>query len=272
MMNLINVNSKKGIVNLFSDFLLQKIDRNLNSIIQVTDLNNFFLINGTTESKDLLDLAKIKDEFISKYQDLLKSIGYPDNINTMDLIKYGKSPSEGDDRYLWSTFYNSNRPIYHQDIIDVYGSDKEYYSMMYDKGIVYELDYTTIITPSKFTTIPFQVTSEFPYGYSLSMGRSLLYYSEYIANQVITPSMSNRIDILLTNKISEEGEQIIDVKFDSNISEETIKSMILDVFDFNFEEFNKKLESYDLCDDIKKPTESKPWLVKDKHPNDLLVF
>jgi hypothetical protein len=48
--------------------------------------------------------------------------------------------------------------------------------------------------------------------------------------------------------------------------------MVLDIFDFDFEGFNKKLESYDLCDDIKKPTESKPWLVMDKHPNDLLVL
>jgi S-adenosylmethionine synthetase len=115
------------------------------------------------------------------------------------------------------------------------------------------------------------MTSEFPHGYSLSMGRTLFYYSEYIANQILTPSMANQMDILLTNKIT-NGEQVIDFKFDSLISEEKIKSMVLDIFDFDFEGFNKRLESYDLCDDIKKPTESKPWLVMDKHPNDLLVL
>jgi hypothetical protein len=271
-MNLIKLNSKKGIVNLFADFLLQNIDKDLNTIIQITDLNNFFLVNGITESQTILDLSKIKDEFISKYQDLLTEVGYPDSINTMDLIKYGKSPSESENRYLWSTFYNSSRPIYHQDVIDVCGSDKEYYSISYNNGLVYELDYNTITTPSKFTTTPYQITSEFPYGYSLSMGRGLLYYSEYIANQIITPSMSNMVDILITNKTNEDGEQVFDIRFDSPISEETIKSMVLDIFDFDLVSFNKKLESYDLCDDIKKPTESKPWLVRDKDSKDLIVF
>jgi hypothetical protein len=47
---------------------------------------------------------------------------------------------------------------------------------------------------------------------------------------------------------------------------------VLDNFNFDFESFNKSLESYDICDDIKKPTESKPWLVKDVNPVDLTIF
>ena len=270
-MKLIKYNSKKGIVNLFSDYILQKIDRNLNSIIQITDLNNFFIINGITESQVLLDISKIKDEFISEYSGLLKNLGYSENINTMDLIQYGKSPVEDDNRYLWTTFYNSTRPIYHTEVMMSNLSNKEIHSIDYSNGLVYEIDYTPVILPSKFTISPIQMTSEFPHGYSLSMGRTLFYYSEYISNQILTPSMANQMDILLTNKVT-NGEQVIEFKFDSLISEETIKSMVLDIFDFDFEGFNKKLESYDLCDDIKKPTESKPWLVKDKHPNDLLVL
>jgi hypothetical protein len=189
----------------------------------------------------------------------------------MDLIKYGKSPIEGDNRHLWTTFYNSTRPIYHTEVMMSNLSNKEIQSIDYSNGLVYEIDYTQSILPSKFTITPIQMTSEFPHGYSLSMGRTLFYYSEYIANQILTPSMANQMDILLTNKVT-NGEQVIDFKFDSLISEEKIKSMVLDIFDFDFEGFNKKLESYDFCDDIKKPTESKPWLVMDKHPNDLLVL
>ena len=270
-MKLIKYNSKKGIVNLFSDYILQKIDRSLNSIIQITDLNNFFIINGITESQVLLDISKIKDEFISEYSGLLKDSGYSENINTMDLIQYGKSFIEGDNRNLWTTFYNSTRPIYHTEVMMSNLSNKEIQSIDYSNGLVYEIDYTQSILPSKFTIAPIQMTSEFPHGYSLSMGRTLFYYSEYIANQILTPSMANQMDILLTNKFT-NGEQVIDFKFDSLISEEKIKSMVLDIFDFDFEGFNKKLESYDFCDDIKKPTESKPWLVMDKHPNDLLVL
>jgi hypothetical protein len=270
-MKLIKYNSKKGIVNLFSDYILQKIDRSLNSIIQITDLNNFFIINGITESQVLLDISKIKDEFISEYSGLLKDSGYSENINTMDLIQYGKSFIEGDNRNLWTTFYNSTRPIYHTDVMSANLSDKQIHSIDYSNGLVYEMDYTSVTPTSKFTISPIQMTSEFPHGYSLSMGRTLYYYSEYITNQIISPSMANQIDILLTNKVN-NGEQVIEFKFDSLISEKKIKSMVLDIFDFDFEGFNKKLESYDLCDDIKKPTESKPWLVMDKHPNDLLVF
>ena len=270
-MKLIKYNSKKGVTNLFADYILQKIDRNLDSIIQVTDFDNFFIINGKTESQVLLDILKIKDEFVSKYGSLLKEVGYSENINTMDLIQYGKSPSESPDRYLWTTLYNSTRPIYHTEVMIANQSDKEIYSVDYSKGLVYEIDYTSVIRPSKFTITPIQMTSEFPHGYSLSMGRTLYYYSEYIVNQIIRPSMTNQMDILLTNKVV-DNEQVIDFRFDSVISEETIKSMVLDIFDFNFESFNESISSYDFCDDIKKPTEVKPWLVKDKNPKDLIVF
>ena len=104
------------------------------------------------------------------------------------------------------------------------------------------------------------------------MDRALLYYSEYIVNQIMSPSMSNKIDLYLTTKKNDEGEQIIDVKFTSPISEEIIKSMILDVFTFDISKFTKSIGGYDLCDDIKKPTESKPWLVNDINPKDLIVF
>jgi hypothetical protein len=79
-------------------------------------------------------------------------------------------------------------------------------------------------------------------------------------------------DEWMFNKKNEEGEQIIDVRFESPISTESIKSMILDVFSFNMSDFNTYLEGYDFCDDIKKPTEVKPWLVRDINPKDLIVF
>ena len=84
--------------------------------------------------------------------------------------------------------------------------------------------------------------------------------------------MSNKIDFYLTTKKNDDDEQIIEIKFTSPISEETIKSMILDVFTFDLPKFIKTIGNYDLCNDIKKPTESKPWLVNDINPKDLIVF
>ena len=54
--------------------------------------------------------------------------------------------------------------------------------------------------------------------------------------------------------------------------EDSVKSIILANFTFDFHQFENKLIDYSLCDDIKKPTEVKPWLVKDVNPNDLIVF
>lgn len=272
-MKLIKLNTKLGVINLFSDYILKYIDKTLDTVIQVTDVGHFLIINGVTESSELLDIQKIKDDFIAEYYDLLIGVGYSENLNTMDLIKYNTKITKSESRYLWSTFYNSERPLYHSEVLETSKSDKFVYSINYDNGLTYELDYTSYITPSKFTILPQQITSSFPHGHSLTMNRLLLYYSEYISNQIISPSMSNQIDLFLTNKKNEEGETIIEVKFKSVISEESIKSMILDVFSFDYEKFNNDfLKDYDLCDDIKKPTEAKPWLVRDVNPKDLIVF
>jgi hypothetical protein len=59
-MRLLNKNSKRFIINLFSDFILSKINRSEKSIIQVSDCNNFVVVIGKSTSKDILDLLAIK--------------------------------------------------------------------------------------------------------------------------------------------------------------------------------------------------------------------
>lgn len=271
-MKLINLNSKKGIINLFADYILKSIDPNLNTIIQITEFNYLMVINGMTESSDLLDLSKIKDKFFSENQNLLVEFGYKEPFKTLDLIQYNKKITNSPFRFLWSTMYNSKRPVYHESVIEQYNSEKEFYSVDYDNGLVYELDYHSIITPSKFKVTPLQISSEFPYGYSLSMDRLLLYYSEYIVNQIIKTSMSERLDIYLTNQKNSDGEQILNIKTYGHVDERKIKSMVLDLFTFEFDEFKEKIKSYDLCEDIKSPLSDKPWLIKDKNQKDLIIF
>ena len=269
-MKLIKYNSKKGIVNLFSDYILQKIDRNLNSIIQITDLNNFFIINGITESQVLLDISKIKDEFISEYSGLLKNLGYSENINTMDLIQYGKSPVEDDNRYLWTTFYNSTRPIYHTEVMMSNLSNKEIHSIDYSNGLVYEIDYTPVILPSKFTISPIQMTSEFPHGYSLSMGRQELYYSEHICNQLFDVLLTDKLTFKYSSVKVDEDNQI-DITANTLHPKKDIISMILDVFDFDLKVFREKLENYNILEDIISPDVNKPYLVQDRLV-DIIIF
>lgn len=271
-MKLINLNSRRGIVNLFADFILKRIDHQFNTIIQVTDLNYFLLINGVTESNDLLNLQKIKDEFISEYQALLKNVGYGEVFNIMDIIQYGKSPAKNEFRDLWARFYDSPRPAYHCEL-DPQEMAKNAMSVDYDNGLVYEVNYDSESGPFMTKYSEIQISSGFPHGYSLSMGRTLFYYSEYIANQVMPSTFTTEMEFYISNKKNDDDEQIIDIRsFTSYNLRSDIISVILDNFNFDFKQFEKLLVGYDLCDDIKKPTEEKPWLVKDINPKDLIII
>ena len=47
--------------------------------------------------------------------------------------------------------------------------------------------------------------------------------------------------------------------------------MVLDVFDFDMLKFNNIIKDYNILDDLLKPLDNKPWLIKDK-TNDLILF
>ena len=270
-MKLINLNSKKGVVNVFADYILKRFDKQSETVIQVTDFNHFFIVNGITNTTTVLDLSVVKDEFISEYQDLLKDVGYEENLSIMDLIKYDDKINK--ETSVECDFYDSERNIYHPILTNYKFSENYIYSVNYDYDFTYETKrgYKSLVRG--FFQSPLQITSEFPHGYSYSMGRTLLYYSEYIAHNILSSVICNKVSILLTTNVDNNDEQdiIIDC-YKSFLSNEQIKSMVLDNFNFDFESFNKSLESYDICDDIKKPTESKPWLVKDVNPVDLTIF
>lgn len=273
-MKLINLNSKKGIVNLFADYILERIDKQYESIIQVTDLTYFFLVYGITESTDILDLNTIKVDFINEYGELLVSNGYSKNLNIMDLITYDKKPIESKDRHLWVKLHNSDRPIYHPKILNQTLSSNKILSIDYSNELEYEVGVNSSFNTSvKFKTTELQLSSEFPYGYSLKSGRSLLYYSEYIMNQLFQSIHLNSIELYISNNKSSDGDQVIEVVVDGYEKiENSVKSIILDNFTFDFHQFESKLNDYNLCNDIKKPTESKPWLVKDVNQIDLLMI
>ena len=86
-MRKINKNSRRGVVNLFADFILTRIDKKENSIIQVTDCGPFVVINGQTTSNTQLDIQKITSDFFEWFSDILTDLEIK-NFNTVDLIKY----------------------------------------------------------------------------------------------------------------------------------------------------------------------------------------
>jgi hypothetical protein len=70
---------------------------------------------------------------------------------------------------------------------------------------------------------------------------------------------------MITKQKYDDDDLKISIKADSIYSKKTIKSLVLDVFDFNLGKFQSMfLENYNLTTEIETQLYSKPWLVKDR--------
>jgi hypothetical protein len=223
-MRLINKNSRRGIANLFADFILSKIKRTEKSIIQVTDCGAFMIVNGLTTSNEYLNINEIKNEFKESFGDVLKELEMLD-LNTIDVIRYNEDI----------------KPIH--------------------KGWVIVNKNTFVEEPDPDIS-EISISSEFPYGYSLDCGRINTYYSHYIMNHMFNLLGVDEVSFYFTNE--EEDEDLkIKIVSDSKIDKKSIKSLILDVFDFDMESFRERLSDYNLIDDILNPNRDKPYLKQD---------
>jgi len=231
-MRKINKNSRRGIVNLFADFILSRIDKKENSIIEVIDCESFMVIKGNTTSNKLLDLDKIKLDFINQFSEILKTSGF-EKINTLDIINYNQEIDN-----IESGWVSINKKIF-------------------------------IDEPEPIKLL--SVSSEFPYGYSLNCGRSMVYYSHYIFNHMYSLLGVNSLDFFFTKNEDEDEDLKIKIVSNSRINNEKIKSLVLDVFSFDLEEFNSRLDKYDLLQDILSPDREKPYLKQDMLEHVVLV-
>jgi hypothetical protein len=224
-MRLINKNSRRGVVNLLADFILSKIDKKENSIIQVSDCGPFMVINGVTTSNEVLDIEKIKKEFTDWFSELIPDIDI-DKLNTIDVIRYGEEVNN-----IETGWVKVNK--------DVFVEEPE---------PLFELS----------------INSEFPYGYSLNCGRLMVYYSHYIFNHIYSTIGSDEIDFYFTKKINEDEDLEIKVISKSRLDNKSIESLILDVFDFDLNTFAEKLKDYDLFFFFFFPIKEKPYLKQDR--------
>ena len=274
-MKYINEKSNRGIVNLFSDYLLKELtkENNIDAVIEVTDCGKFFIVNGLTNSNKILDMTKLKSSFLEEYKELLSEFGYT-QINIIDVITYGQELVKKSE-YTYN-FYDSVRPIYSQSIIDYVSNDTQglkYHSISDTNGLTLELDYSEENTKdlTTFNYSPLNITSEFPHGYSLDMGRLEFYYSEYIANHLFCHSITDKIQFKYSNIKNNDDDYMININTTSVHNNESIVSMVLDVFDFDMLKFKSTIKSYDIIGDLTKPFDKKPWLIKDRI-KDLVIF
>ena len=267
-MKYINKFSKEGFVNLFADYIITQINPQHKTRIQVIDFKSFLVVYGSTSSDEVLDLNKIRDTFIESNKQLVDFLNLK-HINIIDLIDY-REPLSPNEYYF--TYYKSERPIFHQKVIDEVNKTSTEYNKEFLNNINYtdriELEFYSPFLPDKLnivnTTNFMSVSSSFPYGYSLNLGRREFYYGEYVCNHLF--------DILVTNKIifkystdTINDDLNIEIICDSIYTDKDIKSLVLDVFDFNLNKFeNDYLFDYVIDRDIDGQFEIKPWLIKDK--------
>lgn len=225
-------NTRRYFVNLFADYILSKFDKSENTIIQVTDFENFVVVNGQTTSSKVLDLNDIKYEFSGWFDDLLSSLDIKE-INLIDVIKYEQEIPEFSKGWI-----NVNKSLY----VEEYEPISE-----------------------------INISSEFPYGHSLGCGRGMYYYSHYIFNHMYSLLGVDQLYFRYSNKLDENEDYKIKVVSNSLISKNSIESLILDVFDMDLTEFKEKLNSYQFFDDIVDPNSNKPYLVQDRLKDVVLI-
>jgi len=182
------------------------------------------VVHGLTTSKDVLDLEKIKSDFTEWFSDILSEVGI-ERLNTIDIIRYNQEINNIEKGWI-----NVNK--------DVFVDEPE---------PIFELS----------------VSSEFPYGYSLNCGRLMTYYSHYIFNHMYSLMDVNNLDFFFTKEQDDNEDFKIKIVSNTKQNIKEIKSLILDVFNFNLEEFKTKIGNYDIMQDMLFPDKEKPYTKQD---------
>ena len=232
-----NPNSRLSIVNLLSDFILNKIPHSNHSIIEVADCINFFVIKGKTTHKELIDIGTIINEFKEKYGKVFSDVSSRKLTHTIDLIEYGVDLKEQEE--LTFDYYNTENCSYSSNQIDSY-LENDKFSYDERERIVKISDDDSLI-----------VKSEFPHGHSLSRGRLFYYYGKYITYNIPPSYPFNQ----LTLKISKTPEENFKVLNDENLT-----SPILDVFDFDMKWLETEIKKVDWCNELTNPLEEYDFL------------
>jgi hypothetical protein len=225
-------NTRRYFVNLFADYILSKFDKSENTIIQVTDCETFVVVNGQTTSDKEINLNDLKYDFINEFSELFKSLDKKD-INVIDIIRYEQKIDD-----LSKSWVRVNKSVY-----------------------VEEEDLFTEIS----------VSSEFPYGYSLGCGRGIFYYAHYMFNQMYSLLGVDNLMFKYNSELDENEDHKIKIVSDSILPKQTIKDLVLDVFDMNVKEYSVCLTDYNMIEDITKPEDPKPYLVQDRLEDIILI-
>jgi hypothetical protein len=228
MKTILEIQDKKAKCNLFADFILQKFGINSATVIHIVDHNNFVVVNGYTNKKDILNMNEITTEFNKKYSQLVSPI-----THTIDLLDYGQEilPVNSIKSLIYLTSDNNS---YHYSLVDKFKENKNSY--LFD-------------------------------GYSMNQGRTLHYYSKYIGYNLMREVIGTKLSIELNtskekpiefisvdwNEHDEKLESYVLDSFDFNFDKlnENIKKMDLSL------EVTNPIEDFDF---LKEKLELDPFI------------
>ena len=106
-------------------------------------------------------------------------------------------------------------------------------------------------------------TSEFPYGYSLSQGRSLYYYGKHIMYNIPTNYPVSTLTFKLSTDKDDEGDYKFSVTNNNlNTEDDYLKSVILDVFNFDLSWIESEMKKVDWYNEILNPLEDYSFLTE----------
>jgi hypothetical protein len=220
---------------LFADYILGYFDHT--TVIEVLDCGPFLVVRGETELTNVIDLIPIKKNFLEKYQNYNIK-----NLNIIDIISYNV---ENEYKGQWFKYYNNERPIY---------SDSEIRKIENNKDKI------------KFEYPSITITSQFPHGYGLDKGRFDYYFGEYVTNHILNITNADSIEIKYLPSLGIE-DLVLKLNLENSLlGKKHVLSLLLDTFytKENISELRKLVESYDLLEDLKNPLDTKPWLIKNK--------
>lgn len=246
-------NSRLSIVNLLADFILNKLPKEEESIIQVVDCTNFYVIKGKTTYNTPLDISEIKDEFITKYETLL---GDTKLSHTIDLIEY-----ESKIHKVTSSVFT-----YHDNHINCSYHPSQIQSFGVNPKSSYDFDF---VVKEISEDQNFILSSEFPHGYSLSQGRLLYYYGKHIFYNIPSVHNKNTFTFHMSTEKGLDGDQMFYI-IHNQIKEERLTSAVLDMFDFDMTWLETEIKKVDWSIELTNPLYEYDFLKK--KIKDFIVF
>lgn len=233
---------KLFLVNCLANFIVDKIGDNYSSIIRVFDFENFIILKGKTNSKEILNLNEVLIEFDEKYKNVSE---FSKIKNTIDLIEYDCEIKELDKLSL--TLYNSDKCDYHYNQIDLFKENDT------------SNDFCSVVSIIEDESVS---QSQFPYGYSFNQGKSLYFFIKKIFYSL--PSNYPFTSLNISVDVDKKENFIKVFNLFNQDYDEIIESAILDSLDFNIQQVTEKMKKMDSDFDLLNPLEERPYLLEGK--------